>query len=174
VKGAGMSAKKLAVLAVFTATALLMHFIESLLPGLSPVPGIKLGLANIVTVVLMAAMSRRDAGLVLLARILLGGIFSGRGVGLIYSAAGGAMSFAVCALLILWLSEKQLWALSVAGAVGHIIGQLAAAALVMGSFSVFAYAPLLTASAMAGGLFTGLCAQFLLAKIKKLGISFPS
>ncbi len=170
---ARMGAKKLAVLAVLTAVALLMHFVESLIPGLSPVPGIKLGLANIVTVVAMAAMSRRDAGLVLLARILLGGIFSGRGVGLIYSAAGGAVSFAVCALLISVLSKKQLWALSVAGALAHIAGQLAAAAFVMGSFSVFAYAPLLAASAMVGGLFTGLCAQFLLARIEALGISFP-
>lgn len=159
-----MSVRRLTILSVFTAAALLMHLIEGQLPQLLPVPGVKLGLANVVTIVVMCLMSRRDAAMVLFARILLGSLFSGRFLSLIYSLSGGTLSFALCAFILPIFGRRQIWALSVAGSLAHIIGQLCAAAAVTGILSVFTYLPVLILSALVSGLFTGICAQLVVLR----------
>ena len=80
--------KKLAVMALLTAIALTIFVIENQIPAPVPIPGVKLGLANIVTLVAMALLSRRDAGIVLLVRILMGAMFAGSPSTLLFSAAG--------------------------------------------------------------------------------------
>ena len=161
-----MNTKRLTFLAVLTAAALGIFIIEAQIPPLAPIPGIKLGLANVITLWALYALGARDAGLVLAARILLGALFAGSATALLYSAAGGALCFGLQLLLKRAAGEKNIWALGVLGAVAHNAGQLVCAAAVTGSAAVFAYAPVLTASACATGLFTGLIANTLYTKLK--------
>ena len=94
-----MSARKLARLALLTAVALSLFVVELQLPDLFPIPGAKLGLANIITVYALYRCRAGEAAMVLAARILLGGLLGGRGIAILYSAAGGAACFAGMLLL---------------------------------------------------------------------------
>ncbi len=159
-------AKRLTTLALLTAIALTIFLAEAQLPPLVPVPGVKLGLANIVTVCAVFALGARDALLILCARVFLGAVFSGQMMTLLYSGAGGLLAWAVMVLLFRLLTRKQLWLCSPVAAVFHNLGQLLAAAAVMRTWAVLAYLPYLLLSGIITGLFTGLCAQFLLARLE--------
>ena len=163
VKGAG----RIARLALLTAIALTIFMAEAQLPVI-PVPGVKLGLANIVTVYVLFAMGPWDALLVLSARVFLGAVFSGQPMTLIYSAAGGFLSWCVLCLLRKLLTEKQIWLASPVAAIFHNIGQLLAAAAVLRSWSVLAWLPYLVIAAVLAGLFTGVAAQVLLRRLERV------
>ena len=161
-----MTARKLTHMAVLTAVALTIFVLEAQLPPLIPVvPGVKLGLTNVVTVYALFALGAGPAAMILAARVVLGSLFTG-GSTIFYSLAGGICCYLVMALLRLAMTEKQMWACSAFGAVAHNIGQLLAAALLAGTWGVFAYLPILLVSGVITGLFTGLCAQFLLSRLK--------
>ena len=164
VKGAG----RITRLALLTAIALTIFMAEAQLPALTAVPGVKLGLANIVTVYVVFAMGPGDALLVLSARVFLGAVFSGQMMTLIYSAAGGLLSWCVLCLLGRLLTQKQIWLASPVAAVFHNIGQLLAAAAVMRSWAVIAWLPYLIIAGTAAGLFTGIAAQALIRRLEKL------
>lgn len=164
VKGAGRTAR----LALLTAIALTIFMAEAQLPALTAIPGVKLGLANIVTVYVMFAMGSRDALLVLSARVFLGAVFSGQMMTLIYSAAGGLLSWCILCLLGRLLTQKQIWLASPVAAVFHNLGQLLAAAAVMRSWAVMAWLPYLIIAAILAGLFTGVAAQALLRRLSGL------
>lgn len=157
------SNKRLASLACLLGLSLILYTIESQLPPPVPLPGVKLGLANIITLVTMALFDRKSAFEVLILRILLGSIVTGSGIGLLYSMAGGVFCFAVMAV-VFPAAREQLWAVSMLGAIAHHAGQLAAAAAVTWSWAVFPYLPILTAAGMITGCFTGLCAMFCLKR----------
>ena len=162
-KGAG----RLTRLALLTAIALTIFMAEAQLPALTAIPGVKLGLANIVTVYVMFAMGSRDALLVLSARVFLGAVFSGQMMTLIYSAAGGLLSWCILCLLGRLLTQKQIWLASPVAAVFHNLGQLLAAAAVMRSWAVMAWLPYLLIAAVAAGLFTGIAAQALIKRLNR-------
>ena len=128
--------KKLALLAALTAVALTIFVAEAQIPPVVPVPGVKLGLANIVTLVTMALLGRREAGAVLVVRLILGSAFAGGFSGLMFSAAGGAAAYIVMCLLIKVFPEKLMWVVSVLAALAHNAGQLAVAVWVSGSASM--------------------------------------
>lgn len=156
-----MKARKPALLGLLTAVALTIFLVEAQLPPVLPVPGVKLGLANIVTVFTVFALGPGEGILVLAARIFLGAVFCGNFSSILYSAAGGACAIAVTIALRRILTRKQLFAAGCLGAMAHSVGQIAMAALVLGTASVFVYLPVLLAVSLVTGLFTGLCAQFL-------------
>lgn len=160
-----MSTKRLTRMAVLTAVALTIFVIELQIPSLVPIPGVKLGLANIVTVYAMFQLGPRDTACILAARILLGAMFAGQLMSLLYSAAGGLLCFLVMCLLRKLVSPKQIWVCSVIGAVAHNLGQISVAILVTQTTALIYYLPALALSGMIAGLFTGLCAQFLCAKM---------
>ena len=164
VKGAG----RITRLALLTAIALTIFLAEAQLPALTAVPGVKLGLANIVTVYAMFALGPGDALLVLSGRVFLGAVFSGQMMTLIYSAAGGFLSW--CVLCLLWrlLTGEQIWLASPVAAVFHNLGQLLAAAAVLRSWAVMAWLPYLIIAAILAGLFTGVAAQALLRRLSGL------
>lgn len=159
------SLRRLAFDGILTAVALSIYIVESYIPALIPVPGVKLGLANIVTVVAICLVGVADTAEILFARILLGAVFSGNFSALLYSAAGGVLCFLTMLPLRFVLNKKQVWALSVFGAIAHNIGQLFMASFVLGSFAVFSYLPALLISAIITGLFTGLCAQLVIYRM---------
>ena len=164
VKGAG----RITRLALLTAIALTIFLAEAQLPALTAVPGVKLGLANIVTVYAMFALGPGDALLVLSGRVFLGAVFSGQMMTLIYSAAGGFLSWCVLCLLRKLLTGEQIWLVSPVVAVFHNLGQLLAAAAVLRSWAVMAWLPYLIIAAILAGLFTGVAAQALLRRLSGL------
>lgn len=161
-------ARRITLLALLTAIALTIFLVEAQIPVPIPIPGVKLGLANIVTVYAMFVLGPSDALLVLCARVFLGAVFSGQMMTLLYSAGGGLLAWAVLLVLHRLLSWRQIWLCSPVAAVFHNLGQLLVAAGVLKSWAVMAWLPYLVLSGVAAGLFTGLCAQFLIARLDKL------
>lgn len=156
-----MKVRKTATLGLLTAIALTIFMVEAQIPSIVPLPGVKLGLANIVTVFTVFALGPKDGALVLAARIFLGAVFSGNFSTIFYSAAGGACAILVTILLRRILKQNQLWAAGCLGAMAHSIGQMAMAVLMLGTPSLIIYLPVMIIISIITGLFTGLCAQFL-------------
>jgi heptaprenyl diphosphate synthase len=162
-----MSIKRIATIAALTAIALTIFMLEAQIPVIIAVPGVKLGLSNIVTLIAVYILSKRDAGIILALRIMLGSIFAGNSMIFLYSAAGGLLSFASVCLTSSFLREKQIWAVGVLSAIAHNAAQIAVAALVMDSLALFWYLPWLIIAAIITGAFTGLSAQFAVNILKK-------
>lgn len=152
--------KRLTLLALFTTLALAIYYVESLLPTLVPIPGIKLGLANIITLIVLKNFSAKEAFLVLLARIFLASFSFGQLVSLFYSLAGGILCLLAMWLINRLLNGSFLFLTSVFGALFHNLGQLLVAMLFTKSLAVLSYVPFFILSATITGLFTGLCAHF--------------
>ena len=162
-----MDTKRLAKLAVLTTAALIIFTFEAQIPAPVPIPGVKLGLANIITVYAAFTMTGYEAALILLCRIILGSLFTGTAVSMLYSLGGGALCIAVTLLLAKVLGRGQMWVASICGAISHNLGQLAVAALVMGTGAVFVYLPPLMISAVVTGAFTGFAAQRLTDRLER-------
>ena len=159
-----MSTRRLTRDALLTAVALILFTVEAQVPAPVPIPGVKLGLANVVNLWAVCAIGPWDALCILLCRVLMGALFAGHLMVLFYSLSGGLLSWCVLVLLRRATTRRQVWICGVCAAVAHNAGQLAAAVFVTRSVAVLAYFPLLTVSGMVTGLFTGLCAQYLLAR----------
>lgn len=163
-----MKVKRLIRMALCTAIALTIFMIEARIPALAPIPGMKLGLANIVTVWALFTLGPVDTAMILISRILLGSLFSGSMMSLLYSLSGGVLCFLLSLLLRRLVTEKQIWVVSILGAMAHNVGQLLAATAVMESWTVWYYAPVLMISGTLTGAFTGTAAQVLYLRLKKL------
>ena len=151
-------ARRLTVDALFAAVALTIFVIELYIPSVG-IPGVKLGLANIVTVTAAFLIGPWDAGAILLCRIVLGGIFSGQVMALWYSLAGGTLCWLTMLPLRKLLTKKQIWVMSVVGAVAHNVGQILVALAVTRTAAILYYLPVLMVSGVLAGLFTGIAAQ---------------
>lgn len=165
-----ISVRKLTRLALFTTLALAVYGVESMLPPVVPIPGIKLGLANIITLIILKNYSGRDALLVLITRVIISSLLFGQMLSLLYSLAGGILCLFVMLLLNSLFNGHFIFITSAAGAVFHNIGQLAVAVLITRTVGVWSYLPFLILSGIFTGLFTGLCAcasQKFLAKALK-------
>lgn len=169
-----MSIRKLTSLALFTTLAMGIFAVESAIPPLIMVPGVKLGLANIITLVVLKTYSKKDAFIVLLARILLSTMLFGQAMSFFYSLAGGVCCFLAMCLIDHLLQGHFLYLTSVTGAIFHNLGQIAIAWLLTSVPGVLAYLPFLLISGIITGLFTGLCAQFSLRYLLPLTSHSPS
>ncbi|RKJ73056.1 Gx transporter family protein [Butyricicoccus sp. 1XD8-22] len=164
-------AKRIAVCGLLTALALVLSLVERMFPlsAAVPVPGIKLGLANVVTLFALTRLGKRDAFAVLLVRVVLASVFMGSVTSFLFALFGGVLALAVMALLLpfegRWFSIPGI---SVAGAAAHNIGQIGAAMLVLRSVYVAAYLPLLLVSALVTGLVTGLTCRATLEHLEKI------
>ncbi len=163
-----LNLKRLTTLALFTTLALAIYYVESLLPTLVPIPGIKLGLANIITLLVLKNVSAKDAFAVLLARILIATFLFGQFMSLFYSLAGG-----ICCLLVMWLINhllkgQFLFLTSIFGALFHNLGQMLVAIGITYTLAPLSYLPFFILSATITGLFTGLCAYYAQKHLGKL------
>lgn len=156
-----MKTRKLTLLSLLSAIALTIFMVEAQIPALVPIPGVKMGLANIVTVFAVFAIGAKEGALVLFVRIFLGAVFAGNFSTIFYSAAGGACAIGVTILLRKVLTHKQLWVAGALGAIAHSIGQMAMAIFLSGTPGLIVYLPIMIATGIISGCFTGLCAQFL-------------
>ena len=167
-----MKNKKLTVLSLLTAVALIIFIVEAQIPPLVPIAGVKLGLANIVTIFAVWVMGPRDAIAVLLARIFLGAVFAGNFSTIFYSLGGGALAILTTIGLKYVLQENQMWIAGCLGAIAHSIGQMAVALLITQTYTLIIYLPVMLVCSIITGVFTGLCAQILVKRSKKWKITF--
>ena len=167
-----MKTRKLTQMALLTAIALTIFMVEAQIPALVPVPGVKLGLSNIVTVFAVFAMGPKEAASILFVRIFLGAVFAGNFSTIFYSAAGGTLAIGVTIVLRKLLTQKQLWVAGVMGAIAHSVGQMAMAITITQTVGLVSYLPVMILCSIVTGLFTGFCAQFLLDRGKNLWKTF--
>ncbi len=160
-----MNTKRLTKLSLLAAVALIIFIIELRIPNLVPIPGVKLGLANIITVYAVYTCKPGEVWLIVLVRLVLGSMFSGTAVSFLYSFAGAV--FCLCGMLLLKhvIPKKHIWLASPCGAVFHNVGQITAAILLMRTTAILVYLPVLLFSGILAGLFTGLCAQILVKRL---------
>jgi len=220
--------KKLTLMAILTASALIIFIIEAQIPLPVPIPGVKLGLANAVTLFALFYGSRKrgdgacvssvittdtpaalnhtkrgtapevpdtpdtankstadisaapatpntpatlnltiaNAFTILLCRILLGAVFTGRPMAFAYSLAGGLLGFAAQAVMKRFVTTKQIWVCGAIGAVFHNIGQILVAMLITGTPAIAVYLPVLVIAGVFTGVITGLIAQLTLARVR--------
>ena len=163
-----MKVKKLALLGLLTAIALIIFTVEAQIPAIVPVPGVKLGLANIITVFAVFAIGAKEGAAVLACRIFLGAVFAGNFSTIFYSGAGGLCAILATIGLKRILTMKQIWVAGCIGAVAHSIGQMAAAVAITRTPGLVIYLPVLIAISILTGLLTGLCAQMILNRGDKL------
>lgn len=163
-----MDVKRLARLGMLTGAALIIFIIELQIPNPFPIPGIKLGLANIITVYAVYRYKAYEVAMIVGVRITLGSIFSGNIMALFYSACGSFLCLLGMIFLKRIIDEKYIWLASVFGGFLHNTGQMAAALVVTQTKSLLLYYPFLVVSGCLAGLFTGLCAQMILPRLKGL------
>ncbi len=160
-----MKIRRLTLCAVLTAMACTLFWIELQIPSPIPIPGVKLGLANLVTLFAMFAIGPVDTLLILILRILLGGLIGGNPMAVAYSFAGGLLCYLIMLLLRRILGGRQIWVAGVLGAVAHNLGQISVALVLTQTPQLLYYLPVLLVSGMLTGLFTGLIAQFCVLRI---------
>ena len=158
---------RVAYFGVFTALALMFSYIETMIPIQFGVPGIKLGLANIMIVIMLYKSSAKEALLLSIVRIMLSGFLFGNLSSIIYSIAGGVLSLGIMTLL-----KKQggfsVIGVSVAGGVSHNVGQLIVAMLVVETYQVGYYFPVLLVAGVLTGLGIGVASQEVLKRIRNI------
>ena len=160
-----MNTKAIARYGLLTAMMLILGFLESRIPVAMAIPGVKLGLANAVLLYALYLMGGKSALILMVLKVVLSGLsFSGLSA-MMYSAAGSALSLALMVLLKK-IKGFSVLGVSVVGAAGHNVGQLAVACLITGSWAPMAQLPLLLASAVLTGIATGLAARL---TVKHLG-----
>ena len=161
-----MKIKRTVFLALLTAIALTIFMVEAQIP--IPIPGVKLGLANIVTLFALYLLGPWDALIILLLRCSLGCILTGQPSTFLYSITGGILSLLVMLLLKNMTTEHQIFAVSVFGGIAHNIGQILAAALITHTPGLVYYLPVLLIAGVLAGIFTGFTAQYLIHHLQKL------
>lgn len=156
------SAQKVALYGVLIALAMVLSYVEMLIPLPVRIPGVKPGLANLVVFLALYTMTAREALLISMVRILLVSITFGNGSAFLYSMAGGILSF-----LVMCIFQKKDFLLpagvSIAGGIAHNVGQLLMAAVILENGAVFTYFPVL----LAAGCITGGIIGFLGEQIRK-------
>lgn len=167
-----MKIRKLTTMAMLCAVALIIFVIEAQIPALVPIPGIKLGLSNIITVFAVFTIGSWEAAMILAARIFLGAVFAGNFSTILYSAAGGVLAILATIGLKKLLKETQLWVAGCLGAIAHSIGQMAMAIAITQTPGLAIYLPVMIGCSIVTGTFTGLCAQFLVKRRKDLWKTF--
>lgn len=159
--------KKTAYLGLFVTLALIASYVESLVPFYFGAPGIKLGLANLITVVLLYRASVKDAALVSVLRILLSGFLFGNVFSIVYSYAGAILS-----LLVMCLLKKikgfSILGISIAGGVFHNLGQIMAAVFLMENGSILYYFPILMVAGIVTGMLIGIGSREVLKRVPEL------
>ncbi len=150
--------KKLAVIAMLVAQASVLHFVESLLPNPIPIPGVKLGLANIITLLALVIFDFKSAMQITVLRTVLGSLLSGTlfGVGFFLSLAGAVVSTCIMWGTLRLFRGFSLIGVSVAGAAAHNLGQLLTAALILHFSGILYYLPVMLIFSIPTGILTGL------------------
>ena len=161
-----MKTRRIAVLAVLTATAMILSFVESQIPPFTAIPGIKVGLANVAVVFALYALDTRAAALVSAVRVLLLALLFGHPVSLLFSLLGATLSLLSMVGLRRW-GRLSAVGVSVAGGIAHNVGQTLAAVLLLGT-GVLYYLPVLVVTGTVAGVVVGLAGALLCRRLSSL------
>ena len=167
-----ITTKKIALCAVLTALALGLSTLENLFPisFLIPLPGVKLGLANIVTVFALYELGSLPALIILIERCFLGALFAGNFNALLFSLMGGVLAMLVM-IALKRLPALSIYGVSIGGAAAHNIGQICAAMITLGNTLVLGYLPLLLAVSLFTGALTGFVSSLLFRAMKNVKLT---
>lgn len=162
-----MKTKKVAFLGMCIALSMILSFVESQIPPLMAVPGVKMGLPNIVMVFMLYKIGAKETAIVSILRVILVGILFGTPLSMIYSLVGAALSL----IGMILLKKTNLFApvtVSVAGGILHNIGQIATACIVLETAQIAYYLPVLLISGTIAGILIGLTAAMILKRLDKM------
>lgn len=163
--------RRMTLISIFVAQALVLHVIERLIPVPFLTPGAKLGLANIITVISLYIFSFKDAFLIVIIRVILATLVGGSLSGFIYSITGGVLS-----LLAMYCIKKigreniSIIGVSVFGAFFHNLGQVIVAALIVQNIIIISYLPILMFAGVVTGIFVGMTGNFLYGYLRKINL----
>lgn len=158
---------RVAYFGVFTALALIFSYVESLIPIHFGIPGVKLGVANLIIVIALYKMSIKETYALSVVRIVLAGFMFGNLFAILYSLAGGMLSLTIMSVLKR-VGKFSVFGISIAGGVFHNVGQLIMAAFVLESISIGYYFPVLLISGLVTGFVIGLISNEMMKRLKKL------
>lgn len=160
-----MTTKRIARYGLLIALALILSYLESLIPVFVAVPGVKMGLPNIVIMFALYSLGTKDAVIISLIRVVLAGAMFGNVFAILYSAAGAVLSLLVMALL---LKTKRFGPIgvSVAGGVAHNVGQIIVAILVTETAQIVFYLPVLCISGIVAGVLIGIVSGIVIERLK--------
>lgn len=166
-----LTTRQLTLCAVLTALALGLSYMENFIPLglLIPLPGIKLGLANIVTIFALYALGPAQALLILIARCTLGAVFAGNLNALLFSLMGGLSAMLVM-IGLSRLRRLSIYGVSMGGAAAHNCGQVAAAMVTLCNAAPLAYLPVLLAVSLLSGTLTGYLSGLLFRALEQTGL----
>ena len=159
-----LTTKKTAQLGVYIALAMILSYVESLIPFSFGIPGIKLGLTNVVTVIMMYTYGIPGALGVAVLRAVLSGFMFGNAFSIIYSVAGCVLSF-IFMYILKKTNHFAIISVSAAGGVMHNVGQLIVAANVVKTYSVIYYAPVLIIAGVFTGIIIGIVSDEIVKRI---------
>ena len=159
-----MKASKLTLLALSVSLAMILSFVESQIPALVAIPGVKVGLANIVVVFALYKLGWKEAAVISLTRVFLVGLLFGNGISILYSITGAVVSFTAMVLL----KQARVFstmAVSVAGGVAHNLGQILVAMVLLDTPQIAYYMIVLAVTGTISGVFVGLCGALLIKRL---------
>ena len=159
-----MKVQKMALLGVLTAAAIVIAILESFIPSIG-IPGVKMGLANIVILIILYELGIWEAGVVNLLRVLVVSLARGTflSMGFLMSLTGAALSFGIMVLFSLLIKKFSIIGVSVIGSVFHVTGQIIIAMIFLGSAYIFLYLPIIAISAIITGVFVGITAKLIIS-----------
>ena len=159
-----MKASKLSLAALSVSLAMILSFVESQIPAFVAIPGVKIGLTNIVVIYALYKSGWKYAAVISFVRVLLVGMLFGNGVSIAYSLAGAAVSFAVMVLLMR-AKVFSTTAVSVAGGVMHNMAQIGMACIIMETNLLTYYAPFLLISGTLAGIAIGVISAIMIKRV---------
>ncbi len=158
-------------MSLLVAMALVLHIIEQILPIPMITPGAKLGLANLVTLISLYTLSKKETFTIVVVRSTLGAIFGGGASGWMYSVAGAILSFIAMSIVKeIGKDHVSMIGVSTTGAVFNNIGQLTVATMVLQNFGVMLYLPILTIAGIGTGIFIGLTSHYTKTHMDRLNL----
>lgn len=160
------SSRRIAYYGIFAALAILMSYVERMIPVPGTVPGIKLGLANVIVLLALYFMDTKSAFFISLVRILIAGLLFSGFAGVLYSMSGALLSFGAM-VLTKKIKGFSIVGVSVIGGIFHNIGQIIVASYVVNTFKLFYYLPVLLIAGVITGVATGFVAKYSLPYLRK-------
>lgn len=160
--------KKMVLLGILISQAVVLSVVERAIPIPVPIPGVKLGLANIVSIFTIAVFGIQETLTVVFLRVIISSIFGGGIAGFMYSIAGGILSAAIMSIMYNRFKDFSILSISVTGAIFHNIAQLITASIVVNDFRIFYYMPILMFSGIITGIIIGFIAKYTIEPIKKI------
>ena len=158
-----MKVQKMALLAVLTAGAIVLGILESFIPSIG-IPGVKLGLANILILITLYELGILDALLVDLLRVFMVGLLRGTilSMGFLMSLTGAILSLGIMIVFYILIKKFSIIGVSVIGALFHVFGQILVAMLFLGTPYIVLYLPIISVSAIITGIFVGVVARLII------------